>query len=249
MKTLGCILLSCGAALAAHAETADDQARKEANVIIQDIAAICETKGLEACEPNLRGMEPLFAYLRARREMEITEKEFVAFVRDRYSMPDFTMDKMAAHLNPRLNVTISRQSFEGKIQKATRVAGGYDAQMSDGLVKLRREKEAWVAYLPEVAQEKMGTVRLYTSAARLKRSIMTYRKLQAELLNYDLDEFATRFVQDLGPLTVAVLRREDLVAQMPDWEQRLDKVVEFYSQFKSVEDMRAEILASRKSTK
>jgi hypothetical protein len=75
---------------------------------------------------------------------------------------------------------------------------------------------------------------------------MIYRKMEAELLDYNLDEFATRFVGDLGPLAVALLQKPDMIAQMPDWQQKVQGVIDFYSQFKSVADMHAHILASKK---
>jgi hypothetical protein len=248
-NTLAPIVLACTLSLGAHAEAGDEDARAEATAILSQIADTCVTKGIPACEPNLRGIEPLFDYLRAVGAMEETEKRFVAFVRERYSLPDFTMDQMAAHLKVNLNITMTAHSFEGQIQKATRVPGGYDVQTKDGLGKLRREKEIWVAYMPTAMESNMGTIRRYTSAAKLKHAIMTYRMLEAEMLDYDLDAFATRFVADLGPLTVATLRREDLVAQMPDWQQRLDGVIKFYSRFDSVEGMRGDILATKDSRK
>ena len=232
--------------LAAHAAGTDDKARDEAIAIFMRIGETCETKGMEACEPNLRGMEALFDYFRAVNEMEQTEAEFVAFVRTRYSMPDFTMDKMAAHLKVKLGVEVNCHSFDGNVQQATRVPGGYDVQTKDGLTRLRLEKQTWVAYLPAEMDKKMTIARRYTFAAKLKRSIMIYRKMEAELLDYNLDEFATRFVGDLGPLAVALLQKPDMIAQMPDWQQKVQGVIDFYSQFKSVEDMRAHILASKK---
>jgi len=248
MKRITCILLACSLAVAARGETTDEKARAEAVEILSGIGETCETKGLEACEPNLRGMEPLFAYVRAIREMEKTEGEFVAFVRTRYSMPDFTMDKMAAHLKVSANVTVNRHTFARRVLEVTRVPGGYDVRMEDGLAKLRRENDMWVAYAPQPKEDaNMATIRRYTLGAKLKRVIMIYRRMEAEMRDYDLEAFATRFVADLGPIAVATLQKEDMITQMPDWQQRAKRVIEFYSRFDTVDDMRADILANKKS--
>jgi hypothetical protein len=244
-RRLGLALLSTLLGLGAHAETPDLKARGEAEAILHEIVGVCETRGFEACEPNFRGVDPLFAYVHAMHDLQQAEDQFVKFVRTRYAMPDFTMDKMAAHLNLKMNVTFNRSTFDDKIANVTRVPSGYDVQVRDGLWQVRRENGKWIAQAPSNMAANMQSIQRYAVAARLKRSMMVYRVLEAQMRSYDLDAFAKRFVSDLGPLTVAILRRDDLIAQMPDWERRVDEVVKFYSRFKTEDDMRAAIARSR----
>lgn len=231
-------------AFTAHAETPDAKARDEVKTILLEIGGICETRGLEACEPYLRGVDPLFAYVHAMHDLQQTEAEFVKFVRERYTMPDFTMDKMAAHLNLKMNVTISRSNFDDKIGATKRVADGYDVLVKGEPWQVRREGGRWIAHAPPGMAANLESLRRYTVAARLKRSMMIYRRIEAQMRRYDLDNFAKRFVSDLMPLTVAMLQRDDLIAQLPDWEPRLDEVVKFYARFKTEGDMRADIAGS-----
>lgn len=119
--------------------------------------------------------------------------------------------------------------------------------MAASSLSLKNENGTWVVHFPRELSERAEAVNDYILAALLKRAIMVYRQLEAELLGHDYEELARRLGEDMTPLVVAVLRRDDLVAQVPDWRQRLEGVMAFYRQFDTVESMKAHIEAARAS--
>ena len=220
-----------------------DAAHDEVVRILGQIAAVCEEQGLEACGPRIRGMDLVFTYDRAYRAMKHSEAEFVEFVRRRYEMPAFTMKDMAAHVDPKVDVGISRTAFDKKVGLVKQVPGGYDVDWTgEGTITLRLVADVWVAQFPAETTAKVQALNSYVLAANLKRAIMVYRMLEAQMVDYALEEFASRFVGDLTPLVAAVLRKPELIAKVPDWERRLDEVKKFYAKFESVDDMRADIV-------
>jgi hypothetical protein len=240
------VSLAWGAS-AASAELAVAE-REAALKIVRQITAICEEKGLDACAPQIRGLDAIFDYQREYAAMKQTEQEFVGFVRRTYDLPDFEMTHMAAHVDPKIAITVGRATFD-KVAAVRKVGDGYELQMADqATVSLRRESGRWVAHLSPDASEHMPMLKSYRVAARLKSSIMRYRMLEARMLESELEVFGQRFVSDLLPLVAAVTQKPEVIAQVPDWQKRLQEVLDFYRQFASLDDMRAHI-AQRHSLK
>lgn len=207
--------------------------------IVNKIIGVCEKQGILACESNLQGIDIVFDYARLFDQVAKLDKQFKEFLEQRF--PDengFDFDVIQASLNLSLNITFKPEQFTTRITDATKVKDGYDVIMDNGsVIQLRKNENSWAMTFPSDGDIKFEQLKPFYNAGQLKRSIIIYRMLEAEMVNISKDQVEENVSSDLAPILVAVFGKEKVPALMRWVTKDINEVVNFYSRFSSIEDM------------
>lgn len=234
------ILLLCGYQTFAHAGRNEVD---ESIQIVKEIIGVCEKQGMLACEPNLKGIDIVFNYVRLFDQVAKLDKQFKEFLELRF--PDdngFDFDVIQVSLNLSLDFTFKPEQFVARITDAAKVKGGYDVIMdNDPIVQLRKNENSWTMIFPSNGDIQFEQLEPFYNAGQIKRSILIYRMLEAEMVNISKDQVEENVSNDMAPLLVAVFGKEKVPALMRWVTKDVNEVVDFYRNFSSIEDMKAHI--------
>ena len=206
---------------------------------IDSIMGICEDKGLVACSASLKGIDPLISYLQLCDEVKSIESRFLVFVKDRYqdenSYPLVSLPLCS-------EVRFTRDAFTKRITSVKKVPGGFDVTLDGNLVYLLRSdnEDHWTISFPEQMVSQLSQLTNHRVAIETKRSILVYRMLEADMADLSAEELKAGIDHDFYPLVVAVMGSRFPMPILSNI-QPVEKVIEFYTQFESVDDMKAHI--------
>ena len=220
------------------ADTKDDAA-----AVVSGITRLCESKGMLACESQIRGIPELFDFIRLLDQIDVLDRRFGAFVQDRYKEDVFHFEVLKASLSLKLDINYNPGRFMQKATAVNKVPGGYDVLTDTGeTVKVRRVNEAWQLQIPETMAKQLEQLRPYILVGGLKRSILVFRMLEADMAKLTKAELEANVSKDLAPVLV-MLFGKDKFPKLAQWLIKEPKdVIAFYSQFQTVGDMRAHIV-------
>ena len=118
--------------LSAPLSKADDIDQQVAVQIIQSIIGTCEQQGMLACEPSVRGMEPLFQNIILFRQVAELDDALKGFIEHRYpDAPHFSSYALSARLNLSLDVDFTPAQFVDRIYSAEQVPEGSEEKAED----------------------------------------------------------------------------------------------------------------------
>lgn len=222
----------------------DNKDRAAAIKIIEDIVSVCETKGMLACEKNVVGIDPMFQLLHLFEDLHNTEQTFNNFMQRRYAdegTARFYVLDASLRLSP--NIQFQTKQFVQRIASVKRVANGFDV-MLDGKdsLSIRKDSERWYMQFPEAkAREFERQFESFRLAAALKRSILIYHMLEADMAKLSRSDLERKVSEDLAPIVVALLGKEKFPGIVKWLVKDTKEVVAFYQQFETVDDMKAHI--------
>lgn len=236
------IVITCLVLLSSPSIAADDIDKHAAVKIMQTIVGTCETQGMLACEPYLKGIDTLFSYIRVYQQVSELDHELQHFIQHKYpGDTEFNYYTLYASLSLYLNVDFTTEQFTSRVQMANQVREGYDVVMdqTDGpVLKLRRADNQWIAMFPKEGEQHFSQLKTLSAAGQLKRSILVYRMLEADLAGLSKLQFEDNLNKDLAPLIVSIFG-EERFPKLRDWlVQDVDSVIEFYSQFSNLDQMK-----------
>ncbi|MGH1463371.1 MAG: hypothetical protein ACRBB6_15205 [Neptuniibacter sp.] len=241
MKSGKILFLSFLILMAPHSYS-DEIDTHAAKNIVESIIQQCEQEGMLACEPRLRGIDLLFDYIREFRKVFALEAELKRFVTHKYpNAPKLSFDAIKASRYLAINVDLTTKDFSSRVMSAQQVKQGYDVVMDrkDGpILKLRRFNDQWVAIFPDESKQHFSQLKTLSAAGKLKRAILIYRMLEADLTDLTKFKLEENINQDLAPLVIGVFgdKRFPTLAQ---WHHsNVDEVINFYSQFSNTKEMR-----------
>jgi len=223
-----------------------DEIDKHAAVnIVQSILQECEANGLLTCESRMRGINVLFDYIRVYRQVIELDKELRKFVAHKYpKAPKLPFAAFKASQRMAINVSLTTEQFSSRIVNARQVPNGYDVIMdtSNGpVLQLRRQNAEWIMIFPPEGLEHFNQLDTLSAAGQLKRSILIYRMLEADLTGLSKQQLEKNINQDLAPLMVKIFGLE----RFPDlatWQEKeVEEVIAFYQQFSNAKDMQRHI--------
>jgi len=219
---------------------AGEKEKAEAVKIVQDTMRVCETKGMLACEPNLLGIKRLFIYLNLMDELNQLDVKLEHYIQQTY--PDqgglnFAVLKESEKLS--INVSLTAAQIVSGIVSAAKSENGYRLNMSDGsLIKLRFKNQQWQIIFPKSMNDQFQIFERFYVAGQLKRAIIMYRLIEADMLGLTKTRLESNLSEDLAPVLVKVLTLEK-VASIKAWLGKdLDEVILFYARFKDTSDMK-----------
>lgn len=220
---------------------ADEIDKHAAIKIMQSIVGTCESQGMLACEPYLKGIDTLFNYIRVYKQVSELDHELQRFIQHKYATEEFNYYSLYASLSLYLNVDFTTEQFTNRVKTAVQVRDGYDVVMDkeDGpILKLRRQNNLWIATFPKEGEQHFSQLDTLSAAGQLKRSILIYRMLEADLADLPKDKFEENLNKDLAPLIISIFGKERF-PKLADWlVQDVDSVIRFYSQFSNLDQMK-----------
>lgn len=239
-KLLFSIVLILIAATITSADEKYDNAA--ALTIIDQIIGTCETKGMLACQPNIMGADQVFDYIRLLDSVRETEAVFDKFIKRRYANEAYVRFFILDTLSPSIDITFTRDQFVKRITSVKRVANGYDVTM-DGkhILGLRNEKTRWYVQYPDSMTGQLDQIKPFRLVSALKRSILVYRMLEAEMANLGRAELEKKVSEDIAPIAITLFGKEKFPQILKWFVKDANEVVAFYQPFKSVDDMKAHI--------
>lgn len=243
-------MFRCTTALVVIIITAAAQAstpKDEAVQLIREIVGVCETQGMLACEPQIRGVPELFDYVRLFDQIDRLDSQFDRFLRSNAESNYVDFDVLQASINLNLNIKFTAEQFVGRISAVQRVEGGYDVEVDSSQVMLIRQDAAgWYAVFPEQVRTQFEQIQPYYLAGKLKRSILTYRLIEADMVGLSNDQLESKVSEDIAPVMLAIFPKEKFPRLMRWLVKDVNDVVDFYSQFSSVEEMKEHIAITNK---
>lgn len=236
---LGILLFWCSHSIADEIDT------HAAINIVQSVIGQCEHQGMLACEPHLEGIDELFNYIRVFRQVINLDKELRSYVTHKYpNAPKLPFKAFKASRYLAINVNLTTKEFASRVVEAKQVATGYDVVMDNRagpVLKLRRKSDQWSMIFPPESAEHFSHLKTLSAAGELKRSVLIYRMLEAELAEISKQELEQNINRDLAPLLVSIFG-EHRFPELQKWSQKdVDDIILFYSQFSNVEEMKAHI--------
>ena len=189
---------------------ANDNAKDQSISIINSVVGVCQTRGMLACEPHIRGADFLFKYIRLFDQLAELDDQFKLFLLTNYpSDGGVDFDIIQASLNLSMEITITPEQFASRIRDAHRVENGYDVTMDNGqILKLRKENNDWVAIFPPDMGGQFKTMQPFYTAGLLKRSILIYRMIEADMADLSKDQLEENVSTDIAPILVAMFGKE-----------------------------------------
>ena len=237
LATLCALLLALTSARAADDAAALAQVRK----IGAEVAALCESRGLLACEPHFRGMDPVFDLLRETRDLARTEKEFDAFVKRRFAGQGLDSPLAEVSLEPEFKIELVPAL--AKAHDVKRISGGYDFTNDKGeLIALRRDDAGWFFTGPKLEGFGLAMLERQLQAVQLKKRVLAYRMLECELAQLDKATLEANINRDVGPI-VAEVKPIKVTAAMSAGLRPFDEVLAYYEPLRSPDDMKRRIRA------
>lgn len=229
---------------------AGDAEKTRSIELVNQIVGVCQSKGMLACEPYIKGMDVVFEYIRLFNQVSDLDRQFKDFLASNYQKDkSIDFDVLQASLNLSLDITFSPEQFSSKITNAVKVDNGYDATFSDGLIfQLRKKSSEWIAIAPVSLAEKMGQLQTYFNAGQLKRSILVYRMLEAEMATLSKDKLEANISEDIAPILVALFGKEKMSSLLKWIVKDVNEVINFYNQFSTVKDMENHIIKKHNLT-
>lgn len=242
---LGTLLLWCS-----HS-SADEIDTHAAINIVQSVIGQCEDQGMLACEPHLQGIDELFNYIRVFRQVLNLDKELRSFVTHKYpNAPKLPFKAFKASRYLAINVNLTTEQFASRVVEAKQVADGYDVVMDEAngpVLKLRRKSDQWSMIFPSESKEHFSHLKTLSAAGELKRSVLIYRMLEADLAEISKQELEQNINHDLAPLLLSIFG-EQRFPELQKWSQKdVDEIIRFYSQFSSAEEMKLYIQKKAKT--
>ncbi len=249
---LGKIMLLSFLVMFSSFSKADEIDTHAALNIVQTVIGQCEKNGMLACEPRLQGIDTLFDYIRMYRQVIALDNELRKFVTHKYpNAPKLPFEAIKASKHMAINVKLTTEQFAARVIRAEQVAEGYDVvidQDNGPIVKLRRQNQQWVMIFPKESSSHFSQLKTLTAAGKLKRSVMIYRIMQADLTDITKQELEKNLNQDLAPLLLGVFGKER-VPEMEKWLTKdMSEVINFYSQFSNPKEMQRHIKKNAKQS-
>lgn len=223
---------------------ADEIDRHAATQIIQSIIGTCEEQGMLACEPSIRGMEQLFRNIHLFQQVAALDEALQDFILHRYpNAEQFSSVELSARLNLSLDVDFTPAQFVKRIHQAEQVAAGYDVvfdNQNGPLLQLRRQDEQWLAVFPAADFQQQQYLLTLHATGQLKRSILIYRMLEAEMADLPIETLELNLNSDLAPLIASIYGQQAPEAT-PWLIKDVDEVISFYRTFGNETEMRDQI--------
>lgn len=240
IKTIGIILLTC------HCLTvnAGEKEKSESIEIVKSIIGVCKEKGMLACEPNMKGVDLVFEYIRLFDQVSQLDIQFNELLKTRYPKEQgLDFDVIQASLNLSLDITFTPEQLVSKVTGATKKPNGYDVVIGGGRVlQLRKTDNIWIVIFPQEVAAQFKQLEPYYTAGRLKRSILIYRMLEADMANLDKDQVEENVSKDIAPILVALFGKRKTPTILKWLVNDISEVIKFYSPFTTTEDMKAHII-------
>jgi hypothetical protein len=219
--------------------------------IVQSVIGQCEHQGMLACEPHLQGIDELFNYIRVFRQVLHLDKELRSFVTHKYpNAPKLPFKAFKASRYLAINVNLTTEQFASRVVEAKQVADGYDVVMDEPngpVLKLRRKSDQWSMIFPPKSAKHFNHLKTLSAAGELKRSVLIYRMLEADLSEISKQELEQNINRDLAPLLVSIFG-EHRFPELQKWSQKdVDEIIRFYSQFSNAEEMKLYIQKKKKT--
>ncbi len=229
--------------LSSASNASDTTPRESAIHVVKQIIGICEQQGMLACEPYIKGGEPMFRLVRVFDALEKTEAGFKRYLKQHYpDNPSFTFYVLDVSLNLKLNTGFKTEQFVQNISKVTPVESGYDLLMKRGhTVALRKQADQWHIHFPASQSGDLSKLEPLRLAAMLKRSILVYRMLEADMLKLERSELEKNVSEDIAPILVAMFGKDKVPSVVKWLVKDTNEVIAFYRQFKTVNDMKIHI--------
>jgi len=227
---------------------ANEDAKNESISIVNSIIGICKTKSMLACQPQMRGADFVFDYIKLFDYLSKLDKQFKDFLVEKYpSKSGFDFDVIQASLKLSIEITFTPEQFVSRITSAKKVKNGFDVIMDNGpVLQLRKQKDSWVAIFPPEVEKQFKQLEPYYTAGQLKRSILIYRMLEGKMANLSKDKLEANVSEDIAPILVAMFTKEK-VPTLAKWLVKdVNEVIKFYGQFSTIEDMKAHIVKTHK---
>ncbi len=203
-----------------------------------------------ACEKNFRDMDQVFEFFREYDKLAIAETKFADFVKSRYPGETFDWSLMRASLKLKVKPTMTPQTLLKGEVVAQKIADGYRVRTGKGEFDLRHDSDGWYLVPGEIALEQInkGIRQLapYYRAAMLKRIILAYRMLEADMAKLDKDVLERGVNEDLAPLVAAMLGPESVPQVLREQLKPLDDVLAFYGPLNSRKKMEAAIRSAHR---
>ena len=231
-------------------EVMADDHKAEAIDIVDEIVSVCQKDGMSACAPYIHGIDRIFLYATVFDRLEEIEIAFDNFLKERYAterndIVDF--DLLQADVELSLDVTFKTGQFSGRVQNVDAVENGFDMEMDTGsIITLRQVQGEWHIKMPTELDGQVRQIEPFFLAAQLKRSILQYRALEAQLLDLSQDELEERVSADLAPVYLAIFSEQEVPAAIKWLVKDVESVVAFYRQFSGASEMRDYIVRENK---
>jgi hypothetical protein len=147
-----------------------------------------------------------------------------------------------------LKITFQSEQFVDRITNVEKVENsGYNVQFDEKqLLQLRKNSDGWYAVLPTAMRKQFKQVQPYFLAGQLKRSILTYRLLEAGLAKLTNDQLESKVSEDIAPIFFAIFPKEEYPKLFQWVVKDVEEVITFYSQFENIEQMKAHIIETHK---
>ncbi|MGH1431543.1 MAG: hypothetical protein ACRBB4_10525 [Neptuniibacter sp.] len=209
--------------------------------IVQSIIGQCESEGMLSCESRLHGIGTLFDYIRMYRQVIALDNELRKFVAHKYpNAPKLPFEAIKASRHMAINVNLTTEQFMERVISAQQVVDGYDViidQENGPILELRRKNQQWVMIFPSESSRHFDQLKTLTAAGKLKRSIMIYRIMEADMLDISKQELEKRLNLDLSPLLLGIFGKKR-VPELEKWQNKeMNEVIDFYSQFSNPQQM------------
>ena len=222
---------------------------KEASIaIVNSIIGICQEKGMLSCQPYMKGIDFVFDYIRLFDQVSELDKKFKEFVKKKYPKEDgFDFDVIQASLVLSIDITMNPDQFVTRITDVNKVKNGYDVTLDNGpVLQLRKQGESWIAIFPQEVNGQFKRFQPLYMAGQLKRSILIYRMLEAEMANLTKDELEENISKDIAPILVALFPKEKFSIIAKWLVKDVNEVIKFYSQFSNIDELSAHIIKVHK---
>lgn len=234
--------------MAGHCVVANATEKEKADSIeiVNTIVGVFKNKGMLACQPNIKGADFVFEYIHLFEQVSQLDSQYVSMLKKRYPKENgLDIDAIQASLNLSLEITFTPDQFVSRITRATKNNDGYDVILDNGpVLQLRKTGRNWVAIFPPEVGNQFKQLEPYYTAGQLKRSILIYRMLEAEMANLDKDKVESNVSGDIAPIIVAIFGKEKFPKLIKWAVKDVNEIIKFYGQFSTKDDMKAHIKKS-----
>lgn len=212
---------------------------KEVTEIINKVIGVCQEQGMLACEKNFSGGDVLFKYIRGFEEAKQYDQAYLDFLKARYPEEvEFDLYVFRASLNIDLNITFTPEQFVSKIENASVAPQGYLIKMNSGdNVSLINQNNTWVLEIPPNQLGQMETLERYYYAAQMKKYILTYRTMEADLAGLSKAQLQKNVSNDLAPFIVALFGKDKFPNIVNYLVKDIGSVISLYKNFDDIKSM------------
>lgn len=206
---------------------------QEVTKILNKVIGVCQEQGMLACEQNFRGGDILFKYIRGFEEAKQYDQAYIDFLKDRYpAESDIDLYVLRASMNINLNLTFNPEQFISKIEDASVSNKGYIIKMNTGEnVSLVKQNNKWVFEIPPDQAGQFKALERYYQAAQMKKIIITYRTMEADLAGLSKSQLQKNVNNDLAPFIVALFGKDKFPEIVNYLTTDIGSVIRLYNNF------------------